>query len=66
MKKMGTAAIRLLFLFLLVSMLSTFGLTVKSPFSVATILTFDGTQYVRIMLPKKSKTEAEDISLRFR
>ena len=33
---------------------------------VAATLGFDGTQYMAIPLPQESRTEAEDISLRFR
>ena len=35
------------------------------PFSVATVVSFDGNQHVRIELPEESRTEAEDITLRF-
>ena len=34
--------------------------------AAATTLSFDGTQYMRITLPEESRTEAEDISLRFK
>ncbi len=33
---------------------------------VATTLSFDGTQYMRITMPEESRTEAEDVSLRFK
>ena len=36
------------------------------PLSVATTLSFDGTEYMKITLPQESRTEAEDITLRFR
>ena len=34
--------------------------------AVATTLSFDGTQYMTITMPEESRTEAEDISVRFR
>ena len=34
-------------------------------FTVASSLHFDGTQYMKISMPGESKTEVEDISLRF-
>lgn len=34
--------------------------------AVATTLKFDGSQYVRVTLPEESRTEVEDISVRFR
>lgn len=35
-------------------------------FVVATTLSFDGTQYMKISLPEESDTTVEDISLRFK
>lgn len=35
------------------------------PVSVATVVSFDGSQHVRIELNEESRTEAEDIALRF-
>ena len=32
---------------------------------VATIVSFDGTQYMRIVMPELSQTEVEDMSIRF-
>ena len=37
-----------------------------SVFVVATTLSFDGTQFMKILLPEESTTMVEDISLRFR
>ena len=34
-------------------------------FLVATTVSFDGTQHMKISMPEESRTEAEDISLRF-
>ena len=34
-------------------------------FVVATTLSFDGEQFMKITMPEESRTEAEDISIRF-
>lgn len=41
-------------------------LTLPSPsISVATVLSFDGTQFLRISMSEEVRTEAEDVRLRF-
>ena len=47
-------------------LLLTFSYFSLSALAVATTLSFDGTQYMRITMPEESRTEAEDISIRFK
>lgn len=35
------------------------------PFTEASILSYDGSMYMKIVMPKVMHTEAEDVSLRF-
>lgn len=40
-------------------------LPLSSPGAEATVLSYDGSMYMKIMLPNAMHTEAEDVSLRF-